>query len=341
MKKFFKFSMIVVAFGLLFTNCSKSVESVSLDQTTLTLRIGTTAKLVPIINPEKAKDQSVTWSSSDATVASVADGTVTALAAGQATITVTTVDGNKTATCKVTVEYGYIENDYGIVLVPVEGGTFTMGADDSDSESSRSEKPAHSVTLTSFNMMKYEVTQKQWYDIMGKWPIPQLEPTTALGKGDNYPAYNISWDEIQAFIDTLNQKTGKSYRLPTEAEWEFAARGGIHSQGYKYGGSNIVGDVAWYNANAQSKTNPVGGKQPNEIGLYDMSGNVDEWCNDWSYSYAADAQTNPTGPSQGEYKIVRGGSWNTVAKNCRVVYRDQGLRPNTHSGYLGLRLVHP
>jgi formylglycine-generating enzyme required for sulfatase activity len=339
MKNLLKISMIVAVFGLLFTNCTRPVESVTLDQTTLTMRVGTTATLVPAIEPKKADDKSVTWSTSDAKIATVENGTVTALTAGKATITVTTVDGQKTATCQVTVEYGYIENDYNIVLVPVEGGTFIMGADDNDSDASLQEKPAHQVTLKSFNIMKYEVTQKQWYDVMGSWPAG-FEPTNTYGKGDNYPVYNISWSEVQEFITKLNQKTGKKYRLPTEAEWEFAARGGTQSQGYKYSGGNVLDNVAWNINNATGKTHPVGGKQSNEIGIYDMSGNVSEWCGDWFAYYTNTIQTNPTGPSEGQYRVVRNGSWYSAAKTCRMVYRDK-YAVNAHYNYLGFRLVLP
>jgi len=339
MKNLFKISMIMVVFGLLFTNCTRSVDSVSFEQTELTIRVGTTATLVPIIKPKKAADQSVTWSTSDAEVATVDNGVVTALTAGTAIITVNTVDGNKTATCKITVEYGYIENDYDIVLVPIDGGTFAMGSTNSDQDASTIERPVHQVTLKDFNIMKYEVTQKQWYDIMGSYPAG-FEPTTTYGKGDNYPIYNVSWSEVQEFITKLNQKTGQKYRLPTEAEWEFAASGGTQSKAYKYSGSNVVGDVAWNNSNSGSKTHPVGGKLPNELGLYDMSGNVNEWNSDWYGVYTEPAQNNPTGPTEGQYKVVRGGSWNSTVKACRVKYRDS-YGVNAHYNNMGFRLVLP
>ncbi|MDR1345876.1 MAG: SUMF1/EgtB/PvdO family nonheme iron enzyme [Bacteroidales bacterium] len=337
MKNFLKILMTVAVFGLLIMSCQKPVDSVSLDQNTLMMKIGTTATLVATVKPDKAADKSVTWSTSDAEIATVENGKITALAEGKTTVTVITVDGNKSATCQVTVNYDYIESDYGITLVPVEGGTFTMGSANSDAEAYSTEKPAHQVTVSGFKIMKYEVTQKQWHDIMDSWPAE--EPNSRDGAGDNYPAYNVSWNDIQAFITKLNQKTGKKYRLPTEAEWEFAARGGIRSKGFKYSGSNNISDVAYYRDNS-SKTNPVGSKQPNELGIYDMSGNVGEWCYDWDGNYTEDTQTNPTGPATGTTKITRGGSWNNGARNCRVAYRENfGI--NARYSYMGFRLVLP
>ena len=132
---------------------------------------------------------------------------------------------------------------------------------------------------------------------------------------DNLPVEQVSWKDVQEFIQKLNALTGKTYRLPTEAEWEYAARGGNQSQGYKYAGSNTVGDVAWHYGNSDHKTHPVGQKQPNELGLYDMSGNVWEWCQDWYGDYSSSAQTNPTGPSSGSYRVLRGGSWSNRRSN--------------------------
>lgn len=154
-------------------------------------------------------------------------------------------------------------NDFGIEMVYVKGGTFQMGSNDSESD----EKPVHTVTVSDFYIGKYEVTQKQWREIMGNNP-------SNFKNCDNCPVEKVSWNDVQEFIKKLNQKTGKNYRLPTEAEWEYAARGGSQSRGYKYAGSNNIGEVAWYGDNSSSKTHAVGGKKPNELGIYDMSGNV-------------------------------------------------------------------
>ena len=157
-------------------------------------------------------------------------------------------------------------------------------------------------------------------------------------KGDNLPVEQVSWNDIQEFITKLNTMTGKTFRLPTEAEWEYAARGGNKSKGYKYSGSNTLDNVAWYTNNSSSKTHPVGQKQPNELGLYDMSGNVWEWCQDWYGSYSSSSQTNPTGPSSGSYRVLRGGSWYHFARICRVSYR-LNSDPDDRYNLNGFRLV--
>ncbi|MGM9712610.1 MAG: formylglycine-generating enzyme family protein [Prevotella sp.] len=207
-------------------------------------------------------------------------------------------------------------------MVLVEGGTFTMGAKD--------EKPMHQVTLSSFYIGKYEVTQSLWKAVMGSNP--------SEWQGDNLPVENVSWDDCQEFVKKLNTMTGKNFRLPTEAEWEFAARGGKHSRGYQYSGSTKLGDVAWYNDNSYKQTHPVGTKAPNELGIYDMSGNVWEWCQDWYGVYNSYAQTNPTGPSSGSFRVNRGGSWYDGARGCRVANRDY-YAPGIRYYYLGLRLA--
>ena len=214
-------------------------------------------------------------------------------------------------------------------MVYVQGGTFTMGASN-DEEAYADEKPAHKVTLSSFYICKYEVTQSLWEAVMGCNP--------SKFKGDNLPVERVSWDDCQQFISKLNALTGQHYRLPTEAEWEFAARGGNSSRGYKYSGSSTLSDVAWYDDNSGNKTHPVGTKSPNELGLYDMTGNVCEWCSDWYGDYNSSAQTNPAGPSRGTYRVYRGGSWNFIAGGCRASCRGSNT-PGNRSGNLGLRLV--
>ena len=216
-------------------------------------------------------------------------------------------------------------------MVRVEGGTFTMGATPEQGENAvYDEKPAHKVTLSDFYIGKYEVTQAEWKAVMGKNP--------SKFKGDNLPVGNVSWDDCQAFIRKLNELTGKNFRLPTEAEWEYAARGGNKSKGYKYCGSNNIDNVAWYYANSNETTHPVGRRQANELGLYDMSGNVWEWCQDWYGSYSSSSQTNPFGPSTGSYRVSRGGGWGITARDCRLSSRCSCDPGDWHTDY-GLRLA--
>lgn len=214
-------------------------------------------------------------------------------------------------------------------MVYVEGGTFTMGAtSEQGSDAYSDESPAHSVTVSDFYIGKYEVTQAQWRAVMGSNP--------SKFKGDNLPVEQVSWNDIQKFITKLNTMTGKTFRLPTEAEWEYAARGGNKSKGYKYSGSNTLDNVGWY-YNSGGKTHPVGQKQPNELGLYDMSGNVWEWCQDWYGSYSSSSQTNPTGPSSGSYRVLRGGDWGMIF--WRNIYSRTYARPDKGRSYNGFRLA--
>ncbi|MCQ2315010.1 MAG: SUMF1/EgtB/PvdO family nonheme iron enzyme [Bacteroidales bacterium] len=216
-------------------------------------------------------------------------------------------------------------------MVAVKGGTFTMGGtSEQGSDAYDDEKPTHSVTLGDYYIGKFEVTQELWEAIMGSNP--------SYFKGSKLPVEQVSWDDCQTFIRKLNSLTGANFRLPTEAEWEYAARGGSRSRGYKYSGSNSINDVAWYTDNSGSKTHVVGTKSPNELGIYDMSGNVWEWCQDWYGSYSSGSQTNPQGPSSGSSRVLRGGSWLSRARLCRVSNRFN----NTPAGGLnifGFRLV--
>ena len=242
------------------------------------------------------------------------------------------ISEGKTTTINATLtKGGGNANIGGFEMVYVKGGTFTMGATaEQGSDAESDEKPTHSVTLSDFYIGKYEVTQAQWKAVMGSNP--------SYFKGDNLPVENVSWNDIQEFIKKLNAQTGKKYRLPTEAEWEYAARGGNQSKGYKYSGSNNVGDVAWYTDNSNSKTHPVGQKTPNELGIYDMSGNVWEWCQDWYGSYSSSSQTNPTGPSSGSQRVLRGGSWCSSVRCCRVTFRSDDY-PDRRSSAYGFRLA--
>ena len=216
-------------------------------------------------------------------------------------------------------------------MVAVEGGTFKMGAtSEQGSDADSSEEPVHQVTLSSYYIGQTEVTQALWKAVMGKNP--------SWYKGDDKPVENVSWDDCQKFFKKLNKLTGKRFRLPTEAEWEYACRGGKKSRGYKYSGSNTIGDVAWYKDNSSSETHPVGTKSPNELGIYDMSGNVLEWCQDWYGSYSSAAQTNPTGASSGSGRVFRGGRWSGNAGHCRSSNRSS-IAPDYRNDFHGLRLA--
>jgi len=231
----------------------------------------------------------------------------------------------------------YTVNGVSFKMLPVAGGTFQMGAQSTDpngqnydAEANSYENPVHQVTLSAFTIGETEVTQALWQAVMGSNPSYFKDPVL--------PVEQVSWDDCQTFLTKLNQLTGKTFRLPTEAEWEYAARGGNESTGYKYSGSNTIGNVAWYYDNGGSKTHAVGTKQANELGIYDMSGNVWEWCSDWYDSYGSSSQTNPTGAASGSYRVLRGGSWNYNAMFCRVSLRS-GYYPDYGNDGRGLRLV--
>jgi len=223
-------------------------------------------------------------------------------------------------------------------MVRIPGGTFTMGCtSEQGGDCYDDEKTIHMVTLGNFSMSKYEVTQEQWRAVMGSDP-PEL-----YNKGcDRCPVENVSWDDIQSFISKLNGLTGMNCRLPTEAEWEYGARGG---QDFKYAGSNNIDEVAWYGGNYKSQkhgsygtTKPVGLKKANGYGLYDMTGNVREWCSDWYGSYSASSQTNQLGATTGSYRVNRGGSCFNLAQDCRVSYRRSGS-PGYRLNNIGFRLA--
>lgn len=218
-------------------------------------------------------------------------------------------------------------------LVKVEGGTFVMGAtEEQGADAQKGEKPAHQVTLSDFYICKYEVTQAEWEAVMGHNPSKFV--------GENYPVEQVSWTDCCDFIAKLNRLTGLNFAMPTEAQWEYAARGGKQSRGYKYSGSSNSNNTAWHSANSGGKTHPVGTKSPNELGIYDMSGNVYEWCSDWFGNYSNEATTNPTGSKNGFYRVNRGGSWFNSDKFCRVSYRICNTSDNRYDN-LGLRLCIP
>ena len=220
--------------------------------------------------------------------------------------------------------------DVQFVMVRVNGGTFTMGATSEMTDPFDEEKPTHQVTLSSYYIGETEVTQALWKAVMGSNP--------SYFKGDDLPVEQVSWHDCQTFISKLNGLTGQHFRLPTEAEWEFAARGGNQSRHTQYSGSSRIDDVAWYDGNSGDRTHPVKTKQPNELGIYDMSGNVWEWCQDWYGSYKSYAQTNPTGASSGSGRVLRGGSWCSNPGDCRSSYRCD-CAPGSEGDGLGLRLV--
>jgi formylglycine-generating enzyme required for sulfatase activity len=224
-------------------------------------------------------------------------------------------------------------------MIYIEGGTFTMGATSEQGDDAFDwEKPAHSVTLSSYSIGETEVTQALWEAVMGSNP--------SYFSGSNKPVECVSWNDCQDFISKLNSMTGQNFRLPTEAEWEYAARGGKKSRDYKYAGSNTIDNVAWYDENSYAKgsssseygTHNVATKLANELGIYDMSGNVWEWCQDWYGSYSSGSQTNPTGPVSGSFRVGRGGSWLGDARHCRVSCRYFYV-PTTRLNCLGLRLA--
>ena len=225
----------------------------------------------------------------------------------------------------------FYANGVSFEMVEVRGGTFRMGAtSEQGSDAYDGEKPVHSVTLSGYYIGKTEVTQALWKAVMGSNP--------SEFKGDDLPVERVSWYDCQEFIRELNALTGQNFRLPTEAEWEFACRGGNNSRGYKYSGSNYIDNVAWYDGNSEDKTHPVATKLPNELGLYDMSGNVWEWCSDWNGKYSSGAQTNPKGPYDGSYRVIRGGSWIFSVGYCRSSRRYNDI-PMYRNYCFGLRLA--
>ena len=226
----------------------------------------------------------------------------------------------------------YTVNGVSFKMIAVKGGTFTMGASSEQTGAYSDESPTHSVTLSDYYIGETEVTQELWSAVMGS------NPSNFTGDMQR-PVEMVSWDDCQTFISRLNELTGETFRLPTEAQWEYAARGGNQAQGRLYSGSDAIDDVAWYSSNSSSTTHPVKTKAPNELGIYDISGNVWEWCSDWYGSYSSAAQTDPTGPATGSSRVDRGGSWRNGATICRVAYRSC-ITPTYTAGNLGLRLAH-
>lgn len=229
-------------------------------------------------------------------------------------------------------------------MIFVEHGTFQMGSNESDARDE--EKPIHDVTISKdFYIGETEVTQGLWYAVMGEKPTVFTQWSSSKGLGDDYPAYYISYTDVQSFIMKLNRLTGEKFRMPTEAEWEYAAKGGNKSQRYTFSGSNTIGDVAWYFEEADNKgsspderTHCVATKQSNELGIYDMSGNVLEWCSDWYGSYSSGAVTDPQGAASGSDRVLRGGSLYSDATNCRISIRIF-FTPKIRYSHFGFRLA--
>lgn len=232
-------------------------------------------------------------------------------------------------------------------MIFVKGGTFQMGNYSGDDD----EKPVHSVTVSNFYMGEFEVTQALWQEVMGSTVYQQRDKANTswpmCGVGANYPMYYVNHSEAEEFCGRLNQRLrgqlpdGYSFALPTETEWEYAARGGSKSNAYTCSGSNYLSDVGWYADNSSESTHAVGMKRANELGLYDMSGNVWEWCADWYGSYVSSAQTNPQGPSSGSRRVLRGGGWSNGALYCRVAHRGSNSPSNRYNGNgFRLALVH-
>jgi formylglycine-generating enzyme required for sulfatase activity len=216
-------------------------------------------------------------------------------------------------------------------MVFVKGGTFQMG---SKEVGEIDEKPVHTVTVSDFSIGKYEVTQKQWFDVMG------TNPSSFKNCGDDCPVEHVDWDDVQGYLRKLNEKTGKNYRLPTEAEWEYAARGGNKSKGYTYSGDNLIGNVAWYGDNSGRQTQKIGKRKANELGIFDMSGNVEEWCNDYYNPgfYKISPTNNPQGPISEGYRVVRGACFLSSPTACRLADRNK-CSPYSQSSIFGFRLA--
>ena len=238
----------------------------------------------------------------------------------------------------------YTENAFGInmKMVYVQGGSYNMGCTgEQGSDCDDDEKTVRYVTVSDFYIGQFEITQAQWQAVMGTSVYQQQSKaggSSTYGTGNDYPMYYVSWEEAKEFCRRLSQQTGKTYRLPTEAEWEYAARGGKKTQNTKYAGGYSLVYVGWYTNNSGGKTHAVGTKNANELGIYDMSGNVWEWCEDWYGDYRSYDTDNPTGASSGSYRVLRGGSWRSNAGNCRVSNRN-GSSPGSRDDSDGFRVV--
>ena len=239
----------------------------------------------------------------------------------------------------------FTETAFGInmKMIYVEGGSFTMGCTgEQGSECESGELPNRYTKVNSFYIGMLEVTQSQWEKVMGTSIYQQRNKANSslslYGTGPDYPMYFVSWEEAKEFCARLSRQTGKNYSLPTEAEWEYAARGGKKNEGTKYAGGWSIGDVAWYYDNSNNSAHVCGTKRANALGIYDMSGNVWEWCEDWFGSYLSYDTDNPKGASSGSNRVLRGGSWYSFAKGCRVSFRSLNT-PGSRGSVNGFRVV--
>lgn len=227
--------------------------------------------------------------------------------------------------------------DIHFTMIPVKGGTFMMGATDEQENAEEDELPAHQVVLYDYYIGETEVTQELWEAVMGENPSDKGANDMMLGK--KKPVQMVSWDMCQTFVEHLSELTGRKFRLPTEAEWEYAARGGAKTEGTQYSGGSALHQVGWDSDNSQTATHDVKSLRPNELGLYDMSGNVAEWCSDWKGAYSSTPQSSPEGPQSGQRKVLRGGSWNSYSSSeCRTSARGANV-PESKRNSIGLRLV--
>lgn len=224
-------------------------------------------------------------------------------------------------------------NDLSFLMIPIEGGTFDMGDEVGDLWDAC--RPVHPVQVESFYLAQYPLTQAIWEAVMEKgWPHLAFQ-------GGKRPMERVSWDDTQEFLERMKTKTGYSFRLPSEAEWEYAARGGNYRLGCQYAGSDRLKEVGWYEDNSHSETKPIGHKMPNELGLYDMSGNVEEWCaDDWHGGYEAAPQEGTAWieVERGSSRVFRGGAWGDLPQHCRSAYRINWT-PDYRDDYLGFRLA--
>lgn len=338
--KAIKSSLLVSLLSILLLSCEKGpVYVVELNKSAEMIVVGHSLDMTATITPA-VEGGVVTYSTDNGDVVELAiDGnsvTVTAKAEGSAVITASYHGAN--ATCSVIVKtQSQVESRWPSEINTSEMGRFIkiqrdmsgeymMGSESGEAD----EKPVHNVVFSaSYYMCEYEVTQAQWEAVTGSNP--------SVDKGPNMPVNNVSYSDIAAFLKKLNKNSGREFRLPTEAEWEYAARGGEKSQGYIYSGSNDIDAVAWYDDNEGVVPHEVGKKAANELGLYDMSGNVLEWCSDKKATYPSESVTDPVGA--GSRYVVRGGSFDKLAKECTCTYRGVGLSESNKFYNLGLRLV--